>query len=168
MFGFGKKKQGISEQPVKAETLQLIKKSVAESNRLLGMDPRQADARTVLEAVNNFVVKWQKGEQPTDLADARYSLGAVWGEQLAATLGWEWAGVTFHEHGDSQAVGIFSPDRSLAIYPFHFLLGCLKDPHVPVTILLSFNMLTEGKVPKMPPKGYQNVMDGVRHIVPPA
>lgn len=171
MFGFGKKKKGISEHPVKAEILQHIRNCVASADCLIGIDPRNSDARTVMAAINTYVTKWQKGERPpknvADLEDSQYTLGAVWGEQLAATFGWEWASVTFHEHGDSGAVGVFSPDRSLAVYPFHFLLGCLQDPRVPVTILLSFNMLAEGKIPRMPAQGYQNLMDGVHHLIPP-
>jgi hypothetical protein len=168
MFGFGKKKKGFSEQPVKAETMRLIKKCAADVERLIGIDSRNADARTVVEAINTYASKWQKGERPTDLEDSQYTLGALWGEQLVATFGWEWTSVTFHEHGDSEAIGVVSPNRSLAVYPFHFLLGCLQDSGVPVTILLAFNMVAEGKIPQMPAHGYQNLMDGVHHIVPPA
>ena len=63
-------------------------------------------------------------------------------------------------------VGIFSADRSLAIYPFQFAHGCIQTG-VPVTILLAYNMLKDGfGIPKLPPQGYVNLMDGVRHIVP--
>ena len=59
-------------------------------------------------------------------------------------------------------------DRSVIVYPIHFLIGCFRDAGVDVTVALSFNMLMAGKVPPpgMAPRGYQNLMDGVRRIVP--
>lgn len=54
----------------------------------------------------------------------------------------------------------------LAVYPIHFLMGALKDAGADVTIALSYNMLEAGKVGKLKPKGYFNLMGGVRRIVP--
>ena len=62
-------------------------------------------------------------------------------------------------------VGVFSTDRSLAIYPFQFVHGCIHNG-VPVTIMLAYNMLKNGAIPKLPPLGYVNLTDGVRHVVP--
>ena len=79
---------------------------------------------------------------------------------------WQWASVTFHDFEGSQAAGVFSPDRALAIYPFHFVYGCMENG-APVTILLSYNMLVDGtRIPALPKRGYENVMDNVRHVVP--
>jgi len=64
------------------------------------------------------------------------------------------------------AFGVLSTDRSLAIYPLEFMLGCLRDPDVDVTVMLSFNMLQAGSIPKMKEKTYTNVMEGVHRIVP--
>jgi hypothetical protein len=46
------------------------------------------------------------------------------------------------------------------------MLGCMQDPGVDVTVMLSFNMLLAGSIPKMRPQSYTNVMDGVHRIVP--
>lgn len=101
-----------------------------------------------------------------ELDDLAYTLGSLWGEQLVRQFGWRWAWVTFHDHDDSRTIGVFSPDRALAIYPFHFIHGCLRT-HAPVTILLAFDILVDGKrVPSLPPGGYENVMDNVHHVVP--
>ncbi len=95
-----------------------------------------------------------------------YTFGSLWGTQLVRQLGWEWGWVTFHDHGDTRAIGVFSPDRALAIYPFHFVHGCLRR-NTPVTILLAFDILVDGKrVPRLPPGGYENVMDNVHHAEP--
>lgn len=172
MFGFGKKKKGISEQPVPAEILQNIKNCAGDADRLVGITVAQSTPADIMEAINRYVADWQRGKRPpagvTDPDDSQYTLGALWGEQLVAQFGWQWVNVTFHEHGDSQAFGVATPDRSLVVYPFHFLLGCLRDPGVPVTISLSFNMLAAGSIPALPAKGYENLMDGVHHIIPPA
>jgi len=169
MFGFGKKKT-ISELPVPPDMLEKIKLCAADATRLIGPAAASRDPRVIMAAINEYACNWQKGVQPpdTDLEDSRYTLGSLWGEVMVVCFKWEWASVTFHEHGDSVAVGVFPPNRSLAVYPFHFLLGCLRDPGVPVTILLAFNMLTAKKIPPQAAQSYENLMDGVRHIVPPA
>ena len=74
--------------------------------------------------------------------------------------------VTFHEHGDSTAPAVLSPDRSLAVYPIHFIMGCLQDSTVDTTILLAFNMLYADTVGDTTPGSYFNLMDGVHRIIP--
>jgi len=110
-----------------------------------------------------------EGDRPrteivADGDEARLIFGSLWGEQLVKQFGWQWAKVTFED--ESEAFGVFSPDRSLAIYPLEFMLGCFQDPDVGVTVLLCFNMLLARKVPKLKPKSYTNVMDGVHRVVP--
>ena len=90
----------------------------------------------------------------------------MWGDQLVRAYQWEWAIVKFHEHGDSTAPGVLSPDRALAIYPIHFIIGCLQDPTVDATILLAFNMLEADTSSDTKPGSYFNLMDGVNRIIP--
>jgi hypothetical protein len=59
-----------------------------------------------------------------------------------------------------------SLDRSLVVYPIHFITGALEDSRVDATIALAFNMLEAGTVGKQKPKGYLNLMTGVHRIVP--
>jgi len=140
-----------------------------EGLEVLGLDA-SADAKAVIEAIDKFVFEWQEGKRPPsdgfDPEDAPYALGSLWGDQLVRRFGWEWAMVTFHDHDDSVAPGVLSPDRSLAVYPIHFLFGALEDPDVDVTIALSYNMLEVGKVGKVKAKSFTNLMDGVQRIVP--
>jgi hypothetical protein len=61
---------------------------------------------------------------------------------------------------------VFSSDRSLGIYPWYFILGCIENG-APATILLAWNMLKEGAIPEIESNSYTNLMDGVHHIIPP-
>jgi hypothetical protein len=159
----------VSEQPLPASTRTAIEGSNRQGLRVLGLDDT-ADPKTVIAAIDKFADAWQQGTRPPDLKldeeDAPFALGSLWGEQLVRAFQWEWAFVTFHDHGNSKAPGVLAPDRSLAVYPIHFLIGCFRDPRVDVTVALAFNMLAAGKVVQLPPKGYVNLMDGVRRIVP--
>jgi hypothetical protein len=150
-----------------------IKGCARDALAVLGGDFANADAATVVEAIDDFAYRWQKGDCPPssvveDGEEARLLFGSLWGEQLVKQFGWQWAKVTFHDYNDSVAYGVFSPDRSLAIYPLQFMLGCLQNPAVDVTVMLSFNMLVAGHmdVPKLEEKSYTNVMDLVHRIVP--
>jgi len=161
--------QKISEQPLRANTASLLQGSAKDGLRILGLDGSEQPA-VIVEAIDKFVDNWQQGKRPStdavDPEDAPYAMGSLWGQQLVRQFQWEWGMITFHDHGDSQAPGVLSPKRDLAVYPIHFLIGCLQDPGVDCTVALSFNMLAAGKVGKLEPKGYFNLMDGVHRIVP--
>ncbi len=159
----------VTETSVPADTAKLLAGACRDGLGVLGLDAA-ADPKALIEAVDAFVFDWQAGKRPPpdkmDADDAPDALGSLWGEQLVRRFGWEWAMVTFRDHGNSVAPGVLSPDRALAVYPIHFLMGALKDAGVDVTIALSYNMLEAGKVGIVKPKGYLNLMDGVRRIVP--
>jgi hypothetical protein len=161
----------VTEEPVPENLMGNIRGCAKDALKVLGGDFAKADPAMVVEAIDDFAYRWQKGDRPPsnvveDGEEARLIFGSLWGEQLVKQFSWQWAKVTFHDYDDSFAFGVFSPDRSLAIYPLEFMLGCLQDPTVDVTVMLSFNMLCEGKVPQMKKKSYTNVMDGIHRIVP--
>jgi hypothetical protein len=170
LFDRSKRKSSapITEDAVDAELLDNIQACAGDALQMLGLDPATTSAAKIVEAVDEFVHNWQKGKRPPVDPDDDLSLtlGSLWGEQLVKTLGWQWTGVTFHEHGDTNAVGVVSPDRSLAIYPFHFVYGCMEN-NATVTIMLSYNMLMDrSRIPALPAGGFENVMDNVHHIIP--
>ena len=158
----------VTEEEVAPSTLASIEGAAGEGADLVGVRI-DAPASEVIAAINKFVSKPPKRRRGRvdNWTDRALPLGSLWGQQLVRHFGWGWAWVTFHDHDDSKAVGVFSKDTSLAVYPFHFVFGCLEN-RAPVTILLSFNMLDAGAVPEQGAKAYVNLMDGVHHIVPPA
>jgi hypothetical protein len=161
-------KPKISETPLDLEITKLIQSCAATAARLLSVNGDEVTPAAMVDAIDACVYQLQHDGGPELSAEEEpeYLFGSLWGEQLVRQLGWQWAQVVFHEYDDSQAVGVFSPDRALAIYPIHFIHGCLEND-APVTIALAFNMLVDGKrIPKLPQGGYENVMDNVHHIVP--
>jgi hypothetical protein len=148
-----------------------IRGCAADGLRQLGLDAA-AEPEAVVKALDAFVYRWQKGKRPPprvlDPQDAPLMFGSLWGEQLVKRFAWQWGMITFHDHNDSSAPAVLPTDRSLAIYPIHFLLGAFRDPGVDATIALSFNMLDAGSVKGPGPRQYLNLMEGVRRIVPRA
>jgi hypothetical protein len=161
---------GISEEPIAAELMANIRGCAKDALAVLGSKYARAEPATIVEAIDDFAHRWQQGDRPPrkvvkDTEQARLIFGSLWGEQLVKQFGWQWTKVLFADD-DGFAFGVVAPDRSLAIYPLDFMLGCMEDATVDVTVALSFNMLLEGTVPKMRPRGYTNLMDGVHRIVP--
>ncbi len=158
----------ISENKLESNILTNISGCADDAALMLGFDTSQKSPKKIIEIINAFLLKWQKGERPSieDDDDLSFIIGSLWGEQLIKEFGWHWAGITFHDHNNTKAVGVISPDASFAVYPFHFVYGCMAN-NAPVTILLAYNLLKdESRVPPVPTGGYQNVMDYVHHIVP--
>src|SRR5262245_22757084 len=150
----------MSDEPLSDETMASIRGCANDALKVLGPKYASAEPATVVEAVDKFAYRWQKGKRPStevveDTEQARLIFGSLWGEQLCKRFGWEWAQVNFGD--ESVAFGVVSPERSLVIYPLDFMLGCMQDPGVDVTVALSFNMLVAGRVPKMKRRSYTNV-----------
>lgn len=158
----------ISEDSIAPHILEGIEGSAVEGASLAGVAIDDPPVK-IIAAINAFVSTPPRGSSgPVDnWTDRALPLGSLWGRQLAHQFGWEWSAVVFHDRGDAKAIGVSNGDRSLIIYPWHFVLGCLENK-APVTILLSFNMLLAGKIPAQKSGGYVNVMDHVGHVVPPA
>lgn len=158
----------VSENRLKSDILDQIKGCANDAAMMLHIDTSRLLPKEIVGAVDSFVTRWQKGERLhiPDEDDPCFTLGSLWGEQITKAFGWQWAGVVFHDQGDSRAVGVLSPNRALAVYPFHFIHGCISNG-APVTILLAYNLLKDGsKIPPTPPNSYQNVMDCVHYLVP--
>jgi hypothetical protein len=159
----------VSDQPINDELMGNLRGCATDAAAVLHTDLASAAPTDVVEAIDAFAYRWQKGDRPPpevveDTEQARLIFGSLWGEQLVRQIGWEWA---FVDVGDgSRALGVVSQDRSFVVYPLDFMLDCMQDANVDVTVALSFNMLMAGSVPKLPPRSYANLMDGVRRIVP--
>lgn len=156
----------IIEESIERETLAHIENAAGKGAKLVGISI-DAPPLEIVEAIDQFVdslpkKRWGKVDSWTDLA---LPLGSLWGYQIVRAFEWEWSSVTFHDHGESRALGVFAEDRSLAVYPWHFLFGCLEYG-APVTILLAFQMLAVGEIAPQEPNAYVNLMEEVHEIVP--
>ncbi len=157
----------VTEEPLSDSTMALIPRSAKEGAELVRVAV-DAPPLEIVTAVNAYVAHpprrlFQRVDNWTDRA---LPLGSLWGGQLVRQFGWEWAAGTLHDYDDQKCPGVFDKPRSLAIYPFHYVLLCLENRVTP-TILLAFNMLLAGDIPAQEPGGYANVMQHVLHIVPP-
>ncbi len=152
------------DRPATDAVLTNLRGCAADAAGVLGLAADATPAGRVA-AVDAFVDRWQHGDRPAAgvvaADDVPYLLGSLWGAALVAALGWAWAEVTFNRHKETAALAVVSPDRSLAIFPVHFVLACLEDTGVDCTVALAFEQLTAGAVDGYTPGGYANVMDVV-------
>lgn len=161
----------VTETPLPKKTMDHIVGCARDALKVLGPEYKKADPAEVIEAVDDFAYRLQRGKKSArevveDAEEARLLFGSLWGEMLCEAFEWEWVQVTNHDEGDAVAFAVVSPKRSMAIYPLDFLADCFADPEKDVTVALAFNMLEERKVPKFPAGSYTDVMAGVHRIVP--
>ena len=156
----------ITEEPLAERTASSIVGAADEGAELLGISADEAPLK-IVESLNAYIAKPPRKRKKVDnWTDRALPLGALWGQQMVREFGWEWAYAIHHDHDGAKFAGVFNKNRSLAIYPFEFVYGCLENQVYP-TILLAFNMLVAGKIPECEAGSYTNQMDGVHHIVPP-
>lgn len=161
-----KSRASVIETPLVPEHEELICKVIVDALKFLRL-PDSAKPQKIVTQIDRHVRKMQQGAaKKPDTERPDIFFGCLWGAQLARELSWEWASLTFFGPDESQAIGVFSKDRALAIYPFNFISDCLTCGRA-VTIMLSFEFLQDGtRIPPLAPLGYVNVMDHVQHIVP--
>ena len=167
----------IQERPLTGEEEAEFKTRSEQATRNLGLAGPDITPEAAVQAVESFVDRWQderrnpsplkklfkRGGGGPDPVDVALGLGAVWGDQLVRRFRWEWACL---QQNGQDLYGVVSPDRSLVVYPTYFIKACLDEPNADCTAMLAFNMLAAGNVGQLPAKGYENLMAGVRRIVP--
>ncbi|WP_394793272.1 hypothetical protein [Armatimonas sp.] len=162
----------IQERPLTTEELSEFADYTHRAMINLGLADFEPEPEVAVQAVETFVDRWQaerrnpikklfiRSPNPVEVA---LGLGSVWGNQLVRRFGWEWACI---QQDDQELYAVVAPDRSIAVYPTYFLKACLDDPRVDCTAMLAFNMLVAGNVSGLPVQGYENLMQGVRRIIP--
>lgn len=157
-----------SEEPIPESIVENLHGAATEGAEIVGLSV-DAKPEEIVDAINRFLTKPKKPgwfSKVDNWDDRALPIGSLWGAAMVREFGWQWASLTQHDHDDFKAIALVNSDRSLAIFPFHYCFGCLENNVTP-TLLLAFNMLKAGKIPQQEPSGYTNLMDGVRHIVPP-
>ena len=158
--------EGCSDAELSPETADAIVLSIPEGAALVHKSINEMPD-PIVAAIDQFVYARCGGKRSLpdgyDPEDLPYSLGALWGEQLVREFNWTWRNVTTPAIGTT--LGVISPDKSLVVYPVHYLFHCLARPDADPTILLAFNMLSEGKTESQP-NDYRNLMTSVLRIVP--
>lgn len=153
------------ERTVPDDVRTLIPGAAAEGAQMAGVS-MQHEPAAIVAAINQFVAAPPKSgwfKKPDLWNERALPLGALWGIQFERQFGWTW--VMIEEDGESN-FGVFSADRSIGVFPFDYVHDCLASGAYP-TILLAFNMLVAGNIPPLPAGGFENLMDGVQHVVPP-
>lgn len=159
----------MTEKPISEDSLQNLKGAAREALDVLGPECTGADPYKLVSLVDDFVYRWQKDRRPplgdndVDPDDVPIMLASLWAEQVVADFGWQWVQMWFDEQ--TWTFAIVAADRSMIIFPFTFVDDCIAG-NVDVTIELSFNMLDGGRLGQLPPNTYQDIMAGIRHIVP--
>lgn len=137
-----------------------------EGAALVGCGIGESPSR-IINAINSFVALPPKRSifrRVDNWNDRAMPLGALWGTQLVRQFGWQW--IMIDDSGD-RSIGVFDASRSQGVYPFEVVFQCVELSEIP-TIELAFNMISEGTLPKFEPQSFTNIMDGIRHIVPPS
>ena len=97
----------ITERPVGDENLHNIRGCARDCAAELGLDMDALSPEQLVSAVNDHIRDWQKQSLTPPESPFKHEpliLGSLWGEQLVATLNWEWVmavcgnAETMHEH----------------------------------------------------------------------
>lgn len=159
----------MSERAFTEEELREYAACYQEALQQFGLN-ETSPPQLIIDAIDAYVDKWQRkllNPQPNakkrNATHAAVCCGVAWGNQIVRQFGWLW---TCRVLEGNSYYAVVPPDRALVIYPMTFTNACLNNPHLDCTVALSFNMMATGDMGGMPAGGYEDVMQGVRRIVP--
>ena len=154
----------LQEKPLTLRQTEEIGLYAAQGPSDCGFDSDLLDALdpdTIVEAVGDFIDRWQKHHRhphhpvptyaPGTLDDVAMRLACLWGIQVAEVLAWEWVQLG---NQDDFYVALVSLDRAYGIYVLEWVGHFLEDKNKDNTIILVFNCLKAGKLPSSSAHSY--------------
>ncbi|MEW4455943.1 hypothetical protein AB1L30_24965 [Bremerella sp. JC817] len=159
----------ITEGTVNEENMNLIQAVTQDAAEYLDLSLEEDTPDAIIAKVNETIrdIKLDRGNPFPEGEDIEILLGCLWASQLIKAMDFAWVEIDFNDEADTKAIGLVSPTRNIAIYPFSFVHSCLTAGVI-CTIALSYNMLKENGVESYyEPKQYGDLMADVHHIVPP-
>lgn len=121
----------------------------------------------ILAAIEQYLLTLQQSDSlPTDLWNEVYMpLGALWGEQIAYSYGWEWEKVWLDKHQGEFVFAIVSPNQSMVIYPFKHLYECIESGKT-VSVSQVYRAIGENKeLLKFPEGSYYEILSNLALLV---
>ena len=129
------------------------------ANILRGWDflklPENAPAEEAVDAVRQVIEDaraYSHAFKPNVRHNMTVSFGSVWGHMVCREAGWEWCSLSYR--GSDEFLAIVSPDRACFVSPVGFVDEKL-DPETDNTILLLFNLIRAGRLPRSQPGAYR-------------
>lgn len=168
---FERRIRHMSDRTLTAEELAQVSENADHARARLDIADPQAEPDAVVRLIDSYVDTYQAERRHEDqrsncdLEQERLAveLGSAWGRQFVRRFNWQWLSV-HHDKGDEWAV--VSPDRSLIVYPIHFIRACLLSSEIDCSAMLVFNMLGVGTIPTVAPGSLTDLMLAVRRLVP--
>ena len=145
-----------SDRPLDAIERAQVAKNAQRARDALGLHPLAAPEQVVRQIRDD--VELLRRDFPTLKPNVRHnavvSLGMLWGEMLCKEAGWEWCGLS--RDGGEGFLALVSHDRAYVVSPNDFITGQLTPhPGADNTVLLLFNMIRAGTLPRAKPGSYE-------------
>jgi hypothetical protein len=100
----------------------------------------------VVHRIAAFVEEVRAGKSPRPKSqDVRLGLGALWGEQLRAQVGWIWVHLTYPDGFASYA--LVPDDRAFACFPLNRVQELMGTDTRANTTVAIFNSIVAGSLP---------------------
>lgn len=104
-----------TERPLTDEERDAMSNVAALAKRFLGVDGSPSE---IARRIAGFVDEVRGGKPAPKSNDVRLGLGALWGEQVRAQVGWRWVHLTYKDLAFS-SYALVPDDRAFACFPLN-------------------------------------------------
>ncbi len=143
------------DEPIAANLSKELAAQADKGRKLLFAKAKKTpEPKAVAKAIMDYVDAIHAGKKKLtskQLAAQALMLACAWGDAVCEELGYAWVNVRWP---DGNSIGVVPKKRQFAIYPLPYIRRIMEDRDADNTILLLFNMLVAGHVPKSGPNTY--------------
>ena len=137
--------QTIAKKPVKA-LIKELSEAVQRARVSLVLKANDKSARVVQGIAKGIDEARSPGKKLAQIDNLAIALGALWGETVCRTCGWQW--MKIQEPGKSGHAEVCSPDKAFRVNPIARIYDLLKNKRLPNNSALLFNMIEAGALPQ--------------------
>jgi hypothetical protein len=157
-------RQGLKDRyPTEAEQEQitaLVRKGIECLGLVVDLPKDLDDCTEVVRTIRAFLDEVRGGGGLPELyrdtpGFACAAVGALWGDLVRRSFGWEW--VYFDDSWGFDTWGVVSPDRAYICFPHLVLAHKLAQPESDNTMMLLFKMIRDGDLPRSSPGRYMQL-----------
>ena len=121
----------------------------------------------IIAEIDRYLMSLQERDSiPLDAWYEFYTpLGALWGEQIGRTYGWEWEKVWLDEHKGDFVYAIVSPNRSMVIFPFRYFIDCVESGKTVAVSQVYYALGENRRLLGFPEDSYTDILTNLAYLV---
>ena len=157
----------VSARPADLELMRAVEDQSFLGLEMLGGLKASDSPELIIARIDQYIQELQESDSiPWDAWYEYYApLGTLWGEQIGRTYGWEWERIWLEEHEGDFVYAIVSPNRSMMVYPFQYIISCVESGRTVAVSQVYRSLGANKRLQELPAGSYTDILSNLAFLV---